>query len=143
MPAHQVILYGGSLGGAVAVDVASRHEHRSLILINTFASIPEMADYLFPYLPAGYFVRNKFDSLSKIPQCSRPLFQVHRTADGVVPYAQGERLFEHAITRKCFISLQGDAHDEALSDGLYDRFRQFLREVEAPVDADFTATGRR
>ena len=92
---------------------------------------------------AGYFVRNKFDSLSKIPQCSRPLFQVHRTADRVVPYAQGERLFEHAITRKCFITLEGDAHDEALSDGLYARFRQFLKEVEVPVEADLRATGQR
>jgi uncharacterized protein len=141
VPAHQIILYGGSLGGAVAVDLASRHEHRLLILINTFASVPEMADYLFPYLPAGYFVRNKFDSLSKIPLCSRPLFQVHRTGDLIVPYAQGKRLFEHAITRKCFITTEGNAHDEALSDGLYDRFRQFLKEVEAPVETDISARG--
>ncbi|CAN5380445.1 alpha/beta hydrolase [soil metagenome] len=140
---HQIMLYGGSLGGAIAVDLASRHDHRVLILVNTFASIPDMASYLFPYAPAGYFVRNKFDSMSKIPLCSRPIFQVHRTGDGVVPFEQGKRLFDHAIARKLFITVQGDAHDEAIADGIYDRFRRFLQEVETPDEADITVSGHR
>jgi uncharacterized protein len=141
VPGRKVFLYGGSLGGAVAVDLASRHEHRALILINTFASISEMAGYLFPYFPASYFVHNRFDSLSKIGKCAMPIFQVHRTEDFVVPFEQGKRLYDAAVSPKCFITHQGKEHDEALSDGLYERLRQFLRESEAQADSGLSVIG--
>ncbi len=131
IPAQKILLYGGSLGGAVAVDLASRREHRALILINTFASISDMASWLFPYSPARYLVHNRFDSLSKIAKCTRPIFQVHRTGDIVVPFEQGKRLFDAAGARKCFTTLEGSEHDEALADGLYDRLRKFLQDTEA------------
>ncbi len=97
VPAKRILLYGGSLGGAVAVDLASRREHRALILVDTFASIPEMAHYLFPYFPVTRLVRNRFDSLSKIGKCKMPIFQVHRVGDPVVPYFQGKRLYDAAV----------------------------------------------
>ena len=97
---ERIFLYGGSLGGAVAVDLASRREHRALILVDTFSSIPEMAHYLFPYFPVTRLVHNRFDSSSKIASCTRPLFQIHRTGDPVVPYEQGKRLYNAARCSK-------------------------------------------
>ncbi len=70
VPAERLILYGGSLGGAVAVDVASRRPHRALILVSTFTSFPDMAQHLYPFLPAHWLVRNRFDSVNKITQSS-------------------------------------------------------------------------
>lgn len=141
VPANRILIYGGSLGGAVAVDLASRREHRALILVNTFASIPEMAHYLFPYFPVTRLVQNRFDSLSKIRLCKKPIFQVHRMGDPVVPYSQGRRLFDAATARKRFVSLHGQDHDEALSDEVYDGFRNFLKEAEAAASAGVSALG--
>jgi fermentation-respiration switch protein FrsA (DUF1100 family) len=138
---RRILIYGGSLGGAVAVDLASRREHRALILVNTFASIPEMAHYLFPYLPLTYFVQNRFDSLSKIKLCKRPIFQVHRLGDPVVPYSQGKRLYDAAVARKQFVKLHGQDHDEALSPELYDRFRSFLKDAETDTKSSLPILG--
>ncbi len=132
VPPSSIILYGGSLGGAVAVDLASRREHRALVLVDTFSSIPEMAHLMFPYLPLTRFVHNKFDSLSKIAKCTKPIFQIHRIGDQVVPYEQGKRLFDAAGEPKCFVKLSGSAHEEGLPDDVYDQFRRFLQEAEAP-----------
>jgi fermentation-respiration switch protein FrsA (DUF1100 family) len=141
VPARRILLYGGSLGGAVAVDLASRQEHRALILVNTFASIPEMAHHLFPYVPLTSLVQNKFDSLSKIKLCKRPIFQVHRLGDPVVPYFQGKRLYDAAVARKMFVKLHGQDHDEALSPELYDRFRSFLKDAEAETSLSLPVLG--
>jgi fermentation-respiration switch protein FrsA (DUF1100 family) len=138
---RRILLYGGSLGGAVAVDLASRREHRALILVNTFASIPEMAHHLFPYVPLTSLVQNKFDSLSKIKLCKRPIFQVHRLGDPVVPYFQGKRLYDAAVARKMFVKLHGQDHDEALSPELYDRFRSFLKDAETESSVSLPVLG--
>src|SRR5207248_5963463 len=89
VPPGQIILYGGSLGGGVAVELARRQPHRALILVSTFTSIPDMAQQLYPWLPARWLVRNRFDSLAKIGQCTQPVFIAHGTADGLLPYTQG------------------------------------------------------
>lgn len=133
VPPASIILYGGSLGGAVAVDLASRREHRAMVLVDTFASITEMAHLLFPYLPLTRFVHNKFDSLSKIGNCTKPIFQIHRVDDQVVPYEQGKRLFDAANQPKCFVKLPGSAHEEGLPNSLHEQFRRFLQEAEAPT----------
>jgi fermentation-respiration switch protein FrsA (DUF1100 family) len=141
VPADQIFIYGGSLGGAVAVDLASRHRHRALILVDTFASMPEMAHYVIPYFPVTGLVHNRFDSASKIANCMSPIFQIHRTGDPVVPYEQGKRLFNAARARRHFVKMEGTDHDEALPDGMYERFRSFLKEAESPAGAAFSVSG--
>src|SRR5262249_37012499 len=74
---EQIVIYGGSLGGAVAVELALRHDHRALVLQDTFTSIPDMAQHQYPWLPARWLVRQQFDSLAKIGQCRRPVFIAH------------------------------------------------------------------
>jgi len=63
VPAEQILLHGGSLGGAVAVNLAVRIPHRALVLVKAFTSIPDMAQRQYPWLPAKWLVRNKFDNL--------------------------------------------------------------------------------
>ena len=96
VPPGKLILLGSSLGGAMATDLASRREHRMLILINSFTSFPDMAQKLFFWLPARWLVSNRLDNLAKIPLCRSPIFITHGTADAMVPFSQGERLFAAA-----------------------------------------------
>jgi fermentation-respiration switch protein FrsA (DUF1100 family) len=100
-----------------------------------------MAHYMFPYFPVTGLVHNQFDSSSKIAKCKSPIFQIHRAGDPVVPYEQGKRLFSAATARRYFVKLEGQDHDEALPDGMYERFRSFLKEAESPAGAALSVSG--
>jgi fermentation-respiration switch protein FrsA (DUF1100 family) len=130
VPPEGILLYGVSLGGGVAVEMASRRPHRALVLVNTFTSIPDMAQKQYPWLPARWLVRNRFDNLAKIGQCPRPIFIAHGTLDGLIPLAQGERLFAAAPEPKRFLAMEGCDHDHTGSPEFYTLLRRFL------VDAD-------
>jgi fermentation-respiration switch protein FrsA (DUF1100 family) len=90
-----------------AVDLASRRPHRALLLVSTFTSIPDMAQKQYPWLPARWLVRNRFESLDKIASCPMPILIAHGTADEFVPFAQGERLFAAAQEPKQFFPMEG------------------------------------
>ena len=131
VPAERILLYGGSLGGAVAVELARHRPHRALVLLSAFTSIPDMAQKQFPWLPARWLVRNRFDNLAKIGQCTRPVFIAHGDCDGLVPYAHGQRLFAAANEPKVFFTRQGCGHNAPPGQDLFDALRRFLKEVEA------------
>jgi fermentation-respiration switch protein FrsA (DUF1100 family) len=127
-PANRVVLLGESLGGGVAVELASRHEHEALVPVFTFTSLPDAAKFHYPWLPCGTLMENRFDNLSKIGQCRRPVFVTHGTADEVVPFRHGERLFAAANEPKRFVPLEGVTHNIGLTDRFYDELRRFLDE---------------
>ena len=122
----RVTLLGASLGGAMSVELARQHECRAVVLIKPFTSIPDMAHLRFPWLPARYLVRHRYDNLAKLPQVHRPVFIAHGTADRVVPYAHGERLFAAANEPKEFLRLEGDDHNTPLPGDFFQRLRSFL-----------------
>lgn len=130
VPPSRLLVCGESLGGGVAVDLASRRPHRALVLLSTFTSIPAVAQHLEPWLPAVWLMHNRFDSLAKIGHCSGPVFIAHGTADPLVPCWQGERLFEAAHEPKCFLKLEGAGHDHRPDDQVRARVRKFLDDAE-------------
>jgi uncharacterized protein len=136
---ERIVIYGGSLGGGVAVDLASRSPHRALVLVKTFTSIPDTAQYLYPWLPARWLVRNRFDSVGKIGACTRPTFIAHGTADSLVPPALSQRLFTAACEPKCFFSLEGADHNGALTPAFFSALRQFLTNTTAEPGAQAAA----
>jgi fermentation-respiration switch protein FrsA (DUF1100 family) len=129
VPPESVLLYGGSLGGGVAVDLASRQPHRALILVKTFTSIPDAAQSVYPWLPARWLVRNRFDNFEKIGRCTRPIFIAHGTADRLISFAQGKRLFEAAPEPKRFLAMPGLDHNDGLSPEFFSALRSFLDET--------------
>jgi fermentation-respiration switch protein FrsA (DUF1100 family) len=122
----KILLYGASLGGAMAIELARQHECRAVVLAKAFTSIPDMAQEMFPWLPGRYLVRHGYDNLAKLPQVHRPVFLAHGTGDRVVPYAHGERLFAVANEPKEFLRLGGDDHNTSLPDEFFVRLRRFL-----------------
>lgn len=132
---ERVLLYGGSLGGGVAVETALHHPHRALVLVSTFTSVPDMAQQIYLWLPAR-LVRNRFDNLSKIGDCRGPVFIAHGDRDGLVPFAQGQRLFAVAPEPKAFFTMKGHDHNDAPDPFFFAALRQFLAKVEqAPAPA--------
>jgi uncharacterized protein len=126
VPPEEVVLYGSSLGGAVATDLATRHPFRALVLLSAFSSFPDMAQKTFPWLPGRWLVRNQLHNLRKIGCCRGPVFIAHGTADPLVPFSQGQRLFAAAPGPKLFLPLEGHGHDEEPPAELYPALRTFL-----------------
>src|SRR5262249_29186117 len=85
IPPARLVLSAESLGGGVAVEPASRLPHRALVLVRTFASIPDVAEALFAPLPVRSLVKNRFDNETKLKQCPRPTFIAQADQDRLVP----------------------------------------------------------
>lgn len=128
IPTHQIILYGFSLGGSVAIDLASKHEVKALIVESSFTSLGEMGRKIFPFFPAEYLLREQLSSIKKIGNVRCPVFLSHGRADHVVPFSQGERLFEAANEPKTFyIPPEGlDYHSAPHSEEHHEALRQFI-----------------
>jgi fermentation-respiration switch protein FrsA (DUF1100 family) len=131
VPPGRILLFGGSLGGAVATDLAARRPHRALVLLCAFTSFPDMAQKSVPWLPGRWLVHNQFDNLKKIPSCAGPVFIAHGTEDQLVPYSQGERLFEAAREPKRFLPLAGFQHRDTPPSAFFPALRVFLKEQES------------
>jgi fermentation-respiration switch protein FrsA (DUF1100 family) len=81
-------------------------------LQNTFTSLPDTAAHLYPWAPVRLLMRNRYDSLSKIGRYTGPLFQSHGTADTIVPFALGQKLFAAATGPKEFFEIDAGEHND-------------------------------
>jgi len=108
---EKIIVFGQSLGAAVAVELATSRDVQGLILEAPFTSIREMARAVFPWLPIGRFLSTKYDSLSKIKQVRAPLLILHGDRDEVVPFSQGRQLYEAGNKPKTFYPISGAGHN--------------------------------
>ena len=125
---NRVILCGESLGGGTAVELATKHEHRALVLIYTFTSLPAAAKHRFPFLPVHTMMRTRFDNLSKIGRCPRPVFFIHGTTDNVIPFDHSAQLFAATNTPKHFVKIEGVGHTMLLGDPFTVELAKFLNE---------------
>lgn len=139
VPPQRIILFGKSLGGGVAVEMATRHSHQALVLAKTFTSIPDVGQSQFPWIPARWLMRNRFDNLAKIGHCPRPIFITHGDRDQLIPIRQAEELFAAAPQPKRFHVIPGGVHDGSLPPDFLHSLADFLREIDAPTAHSPTA----
>ena len=130
----RTVLFGRSLGAAVAVELATREAVRGLILESPFTSIRAMARVALPHVPLGPLLRTRFDSLTKVPALRVPLLVLHSPTDEVVPYAQGEELFAAAPAPKWFHAIgSGACHNDSYlrgGDPYWQAVGEFLTRLE-------------
>jgi alpha-beta hydrolase superfamily lysophospholipase len=110
-----VVIYGHSLGGAVAVDLASRHpDAGGLITENTFTSIIDMAEgTLFAWLPLRMIVTERFDAASRIGSIRVPKLMLHGDADPMIPVRLARRLYDAAAEPKHLAVIAGGDHEDS------------------------------
>ncbi|MBN4054369.1 alpha/beta hydrolase [Nitrospira defluvii] len=127
-----IILFGRSLGAAVAVDLATELQFGGLILEAPFTSIKDMAKETFPWLPIGGFLKTRYDSLAKIGKVRLPLLIMHGDRDNIVPFKQGRRLFEAANDPKTFYAIPNAAHNDSYVVGgrtYFHTLDQFIQKI--------------
>jgi len=130
---ESVILYGESIGGAVAIDLARNKDVGALITEETFTSIKDMSGIAYPFLP--YFIfSSRFDALSKIKNVGCPKLIIHSIDDEIVPFRLGEKLFDAAMPPKKFLKLRG-SHNTAFLESeeqFKEGIKSFLSDLKLP-----------
>jgi fermentation-respiration switch protein FrsA (DUF1100 family) len=111
VPANQIIIFGHSLGSAVAIDLASRVPSGGLIVEGAFTSATDRGQELYPYIPVRWIAASRFSSVDKISQVNVPKLFLHATDDEVIPLTHGRRLYEAASPPKTFVELKGTHGD--------------------------------
>lgn len=109
--AENIIIFGRSLGGAVAVDLAARVNAGGVILESTFSSIRDIIDIAYPVLSHFIYLRYSFNSLEKIQKVNSPILIIHSPDDEVIPFELGQRLFENISSEKEFLQIAGGHND--------------------------------
>ncbi len=108
---EQIIIFGRSLGGAVATWLAQKHPPQALILESTFTSIPDMGARQFPFLPVRLLARNQYNTINRLPHLSAPILIIHSPDDELIPYSHAQTLFKVAPEPKTFLEIRG-GHNE-------------------------------
>lgn len=121
-PPERLILFGESLGGAVATRLATEFSlagdpPAALVLNSTFASMPRTVAWHFPAFPFQFLIWDRFQSIERIPQVASAVLQFHCTADETIPFDHGHALFDAAPQasqsgiEKRFVTIEGGGHN--------------------------------
>jgi alpha-beta hydrolase superfamily lysophospholipase len=120
-------VFGHSLGGAIAIDLASRvKDEQGVIVEGTFTSIQDVASSMkWGWLPIGPLITQRFESIRKVNKVHSPLLVVHGDRDSLIDSALGRRLYEAATGPKQFLLVEGGSHHSTMAVGQA-RYREAL-----------------
>lgn len=113
IPAERIILFGRSLGAAVAAELASHTEPAALILESGFTSLPDIGAHLYPYMPVRLIARNRYPTLERIGKIKTPVLIAHSREDELIPFDHSLRIFAAANEPKEFFEMTG-SHAEGV-----------------------------
>lgn len=126
-----IIVWGESLGGGVATELALRQKVGALALQSTFTSIPDVGAELFPWLPVRWISTIRYDTRSKLPGIQVPVAVLHSRADTLIAFHHGEENFAAAGRAKVFCELLGNHNDTLSTPAGQTKFREGLEKVLA------------
>lgn len=130
---RQIIIFGRSLGGAVAAWLAANTQAAGLILESTFTSIADVGRRHYPYLPVKYLARIDYPSIDRIAKINSPLLVIHSPEDEVIPYRLGKALHDRAAEPRYFLEISGGHNGGFLESG-----RRYIEGLDAFIDAVMT-----
>lgn len=129
VPPREIFLYGHSLGGAIAIHLASYHpELAGVIVESSFTSMADMVVYMkrYNWLPVDLILHHKFESIEKVKSLQQPLLFIHGTGDQVVPSFMSELLYDAATSPKKQVLIIPDARHDNVATIAGERYRQTI-----------------
>jgi fermentation-respiration switch protein FrsA (DUF1100 family) len=111
LPSCRIVLFGESMGGAVAAWLATHQKPAALVIASGFTSVPDMAQHIYPYLPVKWLTRIRYDTREYLRTVTVPVLIAHSPQDEIVPYVQGQALYAAANPPKQFLELAGGHND--------------------------------
>jgi fermentation-respiration switch protein FrsA (DUF1100 family) len=115
-----IVLYGHSLGGAIAINLATQHPHAGgLIVQSSFSSALEMAkrNWWTAIFPINLLLNQRFDSIHKVPHLQMPVLYLHGAADTLIPFEMSQRLFEKTRSPKQLKLFPNAGHNDVAQVG--------------------------
>jgi uncharacterized protein len=128
---YDVFVYGESLGTGVATQVAVAREVGGLILDAPFTSMTDMARVHHPYLPARWFLIDRYETRRHIANLKAPLLVLHGEADEVIPVSQGRAVFDAARDPKKMAVFPEAGHSDHHHNGSYDVLYRWISEIRS------------
>jgi len=132
--ANDIVIFGRSLGGSVASRLASETQPLALIVESSFTSIPDIAQDLYPWLPARWLSRLNHATREYVRDVRCPILVIHSRDDEIIPFRHGETIFASANEPRTLLTLRGGHNDAFLIDeSVYvEGLRTFLKGLSAP-----------
>jgi len=129
IPPERIVVYGWSLGSAVAVNLTSEVPEAAVILEGAPASLVAIGERQYPWMPIRMVMRNPFESILKIRRIHAPMLFIHSPEDAVIPIEEGRKLFAAANEPKTFVEVRGGHINaaEVDADGMFGAVRAFLQ----------------
>ena len=128
-----ILLYGESLGGGIASELALREPVGGMVLHSTFTNIAELGAEMFPWLPVRWINRIKYDNVTRLPRLNVPLLIMHSRGDKYIRFSHAEKNFAAANEPKMFLETDGghDYTQPSSHDQCAQGMEKFLTLVEA------------
>ena len=123
---NDIILYGESLGTAVAVELGRYKSYKAVILEAPFTSVVEIAKKTYPIYPVKYLIWDKFENLFKINDLVSPILFIHGKKDEIVPFEMGKKLYEKYNKKKEYIFIDEAMHNNLYEYGIADKVIEFI-----------------
>jgi pimeloyl-ACP methyl ester carboxylesterase len=130
VPPARVVLFGRSLGCAMAADLATKVPAAGLILESGFPHLGAMAKVHYPFVFSERFLAHRFDAWSRLSKTKIPLLVVHGDRDRIVPIALGRRLFEAAPEPKDWYEIKGADHNDTYLVGGPAYFQKIRKKID-------------
>ncbi len=112
VPAHEIVLYGESIGSGVAVEMAQRHpDVAALLLVTPFTNFADIAKKTYGFVPIEYLLKDRFDNLAKIAGVKVPAYFFIAGRDEIIDASWGDALYDAAGTRKSRVDYPQAGHN--------------------------------
>jgi fermentation-respiration switch protein FrsA (DUF1100 family) len=134
--ANNIIVFGRSLGGSVAAQLASKVEVEALIIESAFTSYVEIGKKFYPYMPVRWFARFGYRTIDYVKDVNCPVMIIHSRGDEIIPFEFGLELYEAANEPKEFVEIFGSHNDGFLVSseiykGAWSKWLRFLSEYKS------------
>ena len=121
-----IILYGESLGTAIAINLAKDNSFSGVILESPFTSMETLAKKYYPYLPVSILLKDKFNSIDKLNMNNSPLLVMHGEKDRIVPFSMGKEIYSEYKSQKYSYFIENDDHMMDFNENLVRSLRLFI-----------------